>query len=368
MMRSSVLLPLALVLAACPRPEPGSPDAAAASDAAGAADADGPGNTRSYRMGIATFIPANYPDSTPQDYADYQVSLPSYGELFNVQVGWDQDHGDDDIPDVVELAYAWTAGTEVTVYVGIGAEVGALTPGERAVYWQTIGDDFRRTALAIAAAYQPRYLALGIECNRWFAVDEAAFGEFVTVYRDTYDAIKAAHPEVLVGNGFQLDYMRGGGALTGMVNDPHWQVLDMFAGKIDFIGISAYPWLDFADPAEIPDDYFTEISGHLAAPIIISETGWPSEGPFVMESSQEAQVRYLQRMLEVTEGVDLRGFIYGLPFDADLTEVFGTPVFNYLGLAENDGTPKLLWQEWQALRELEVFPTGFPARGRLGRE
>jgi hypothetical protein len=89
----------------------------------------------------------------------------------------------------------------------------------------------RQAAVAIAQQYQPKYLALGGEINRYYEHDPAGFDQFVTTYAGAYDAIKAISPQTLVFPVLQLEMTKGGAYLVGgsETRQPQWELLDRFA-------------------------------------------------------------------------------------------------------------------------------------------
>ena len=130
----------------------------------------------------------------------------------------------------------------------------------------------------------------------------------------------------------------------------------MFAGKVDFLAVSAYPWLGMDRPADVPATYLTDLTDRLDVPLLVSETGWPSDSTLVATATEQAQVDYVCRLIDVASQVDLVGIVYGLPFDGDFAGIFGTPVFDHLGLARADGTPKLVGALWDELRAVPRAP------------
>lgn len=309
--------------------------------------------SRSFQLGIAFAL---HPDRLTDGDAltAFVDSIPSYGELFGAQTGWDVNPDGDGVPISITLALTWTDGAPTVVYAAIGAESEAVAPGEVDNYWQTNAAAFEATALAIVNTYHPRYLSLGIESNRWHVKSATAFAQLASVHRATYDAIKAADANVAVGAGIQLDYMRADAELTGLSLTPHFDVLAMFADKVDFLAVSAYPWLGMDSPAEIPDTYLSDLTDQLAVPLLITETGWPSGGGFVATASEQAQLDYVCRLVTLSTTTELAGIIYGLPYDGDFAAIFGTPVFDTLGMHTSDGTAKPLRNLWSQLRAVPL--------------
>jgi len=65
------------------------------------------------------------------------------------------------------------------------------------------------------------------------------------------------------------------------------------------LGISSYPYLGFASPAEIPSNYYAQlITGH-SLPVFVSEGGWTSMGihggGLSVESSPAIQEAYIRK-------------------------------------------------------------------------
>jgi len=67
---------------------------------------------------------------------------------------------------------------------------------------------FKEVALAITQTYKPKYLILGVEVNTFYLKRPNEFPSFLTLYAETYDAIKIVSPDTKVFVTFQLEQMK----------------------------------------------------------------------------------------------------------------------------------------------------------------
>ncbi len=311
-----------------------------------------PIEARSFSIGTAGFVPRNWPNPVEDDWQDLFARLPDYGERFGVHVAWDADLTAEHIPTQVDLAYTVTAGTGTVPYIALGFEPDAMTQQEADTYFEVNGDAFREVAVAIAATHRPEILLLGVESNRYFEKSEQGYEDFIAVYAEAYDAIKAVSPGTLVATNLQYETMIGAAFLTGEPHEEHLYLIERFGERLDLITITTYPWLDFNRPADVPVNYFDALRAYTDRPLMITETGWPSEeiaAPMV-ETSEQAQIDYLLRLLTITRDESVEALIWVFPHDPNTEAASG--VFNHVSLRENDGTAKSAYAYWQALRSL----------------
>lgn len=102
------------------------------------------------------------------------------------------------------------------------------------------------------------------------------------------------------------------------------------------------PGLDFTDPADIPDDYFSSIAEQFGLPLASTEMGWPSEpievaGAEAYGDTNEEQLAFLERFGVLIEGLDVRLALWAIPNDVG---IFEAPPFESVAIRANDGTPK----------------------------
>lgn len=306
------------------------------------------------RFGVAGLIPPNYPDATSDDWQALFEGFADTGELAGVYQDWSENPGG--VPEPVAVVYQVTAGKGLEVVVGIGAK--RDLPGGGVEPTLDYHDPARRqqfieTILAVVRQYDVAYLLVDTEVNRLWMADPAAFDGFVALYGEVYDVVKAESPETKVFTGFQYEMLRGDAFLAGGsdTREPQWELVDRFAGKLDLLGLTSYPYFDYGDPAEIPADYYSEAAERYGLPLAITELGWPSRplrtAPDSAYGGTEAeQAAFVQRFGELIAGVPVEMVLWAFPHDAGQA----VPVaFESVSLRANDGSPKPALREWQLL-------------------
>jgi hypothetical protein len=305
---------------------------------------------RAWPIGTAGLIPRNWPEPSAQDWGDLFQTLPAYGELYGIHTPWDGDLKDEIPVQVVHVFGNLGTDSGVEPYVLLGFSE-ALSPAQVATFAQDHGDAFRETAVRIADRYRPGIMLLGNELN-FTAYEKSAAGyeAFVDLITEIRTAIREAHPDILVGAVLQTEMLLGNAGRTGVKREDVTHIIDRLAPRIDVLGLTLFPFLDYDEPSEIPDDYLAPLRAHTDLPFLITETGWPSEPVAGIHGSPQAQIDYLKRLLELLRDEKLAGLMWAFPHDVGVH----TPgkLYNSVSLLQNDGTPKAAWSHWQALREL----------------
>ena len=255
--------------------------------------------------------------------------------------------------DWIELGRT-SGGPEVVTTLSIQYE---LTPVVEAQFFsqssgallRPLNDSTRRlyvdTAATFAERHKPKYLAFGIEVNVLYEKSPAEFDDFVQLFGEVFDAVKAKSPDTKVFTIFQLERMKGlNGGLFGGVNDPskaQWHLLGKL-NKTDLIAFTTYPGLIYRTPSEIPASYYSEIRSHTSKPIAFTEIGWHSEAsPAGWESSESEQAEFVTRFFALTKGLNKEMVVWSFLYDQATIEPFRS-----MGLLRNDGTPRPAWNAW----------------------
>ncbi|MCL5094049.1 MAG: glycosyl hydrolase 53 family protein [Patescibacteria group bacterium] len=210
-------------------------------------------------------------------------------------------------------------------------------------------ESYKESAANFAQKYRPKYLGLGIEVNVLSEKSPPDFDKFVSLFNESYDAIKTVSPNTKIFTVFQLEKMKGlSGGLFGGVNDEtknEWPLLEKFQ-KSDIIAFTTYPSLIYKDPAEIPADYYLEIKNHTQKPIAFTEVGWPSGADILgWESSEEEQASFIQRFFELTKDLKPELAIWAFMYDQNTIEPFKT-----MGLINSKGTAKSAFEKLKNLK------------------
>lgn len=303
-----------------------------------------PISDRTFEMGTAGFVPRHYPASSDADWQDlFDRGAAAYGGIYGVHVNPAADPDTDGVPAQVALAFEQIDGVEPYVAFGHSHEEGPFTDEK--------GEALVRAAVATAARYQPRYLSLGVESNSMYVFEEESYALYVSYAREAYDQIKAVSPETLVMNNFLLDRMKGQTALTGDQVEAHWELIDLFEGKIDVVSFTVYPFLHHRRVEDIPGDYLAEVREHTDLPVVITETGWPTADLVTgVSGSDAAQADYAVELATHANGIAVEAIVWVFPHDAAFGLAGG--IFDAISLFSNDGQAKPAYEHWKAINAL----------------
>jgi hypothetical protein len=133
--------------------------------------------------------------------------------------------------------------------------------------------------------------------------------------------------------------------LFGGKNDPSINSWPLIAEikNLDFVAFTSYPCLIYKSPAEIPDEYYSEIANHTSLPVIFTEIGWFRETPTTgWESSEAEQAQFVQQFKQLTERIAPSIVIWPFLYDQDIA----TP-FKQIGLLGQESTTSLGYEAWK---------------------
>lgn len=145
-------------------------------------------------------------------------------------------------------------------------------------------------------------------------------------------------------------YLMGGSG----TRQPEWSLLDRFAGRMDLAAFTTYPFLDAALPADLPDDYYSEIATHTSEPIAFTEIGWPSAPISSAPSSAyggtpDEQASFVRRFFGLTQGLNAEAELWAFP--DDLGPGYPNAAMTSVSLRDNHGAAKPALAVWQARAE-----------------
>lgn len=205
--------------------------------------------------------------------------------------------------------------------------------------------DYVDRAARYAERFQPRFMTLGVEVDIPAVRDPDGFEAFVDLFANATAAVHAASPDTQVMLAFQLESMKGrrDGVFGEGIVDPTWELIDRFPDA-DIIAFTTYPGLIYGDPADIPDDYYAEISDRVDKPVAFIEVGWQSGeiGAAEWDSDPAEQAEAVTRILELTSELSPEPFIWSFLWDPP-----GIPPFDTMGLFDAGGEPEsAAWDAW----------------------
>ena len=231
------------------------------------------------------------------------------------------------------------------------------TPGIRSA--------FTNFALSLVREFHPRYIGLASEINTYADAHPDDFSNFVSLYREVYDAIKAESPGTQVFVTFQWDDLNNAipfDVIDGEPFQPKWEQIEIFEPQLDVWAISSYPFVVFERAADIPQDYYTPLLSRTDKPLAIAEGGVNSRPIGQFPGTPQDQIDHLnaintqlgdrlafwiQLVLFDINAEFYRDFLAenGMETTADTILWFGA-----IGLLETDGTPKPALKTWDEIR------------------
>jgi hypothetical protein len=225
---------------------------------------------------------------------------------------------------------------------------------------------FTNFALWVVRELQPRYLGLASEINTYLDAHPDDVENYMSLYADTYDQVKAEAPDTQVFVTFQwddLNNMFASAAEGRPAGQTNWDQVEAFEPRLDLWVISSYPYFVFPTGAEIPDDYYTPLLTRTKKPLAMAEGGWSSQPIGPAPGDTQSQVDYLQAIHDQL-GERLSFWVYLILNDLNMDSVGAAMqeqglsdrdaetlgFFVSTGLREWDGTPKPALEIWDGFR------------------
>lgn len=210
---------------------------------------------------------------------------------------------------------------------------------------------YKNYAVRMAKDYQPDWLALGSEVNTYLDKHPADAVNWLSLYSETYDLVKAVSSRSRVTATIQFEKWNGLADGRPAAN-LDGAVLNQFLPKLDVVAISTYPSVWFKTPADIPADYYSRLKKVTTKPIIIAESGWPSAGAASFHGSPENQAAFISRLPVLAKDLNLQVWIWWFLHDWDGAGF--ADYFKTMGLNRSNGAAKPAWPAWQAVQDLRL--------------
>jgi len=245
-------------------------------------------------------------------------------------------------------------------FSGLPAEWGGAnfsTPEVRSAYMNF--------ALRVLREFKPRYLGLASEINTYGEAYPEDFQNFLSLYRETYAAIKKESPDTQVFVTFQWEQLNNLVAVEGqgVPYEIKWEQVEVFEPQLDVWAISSYPFIAFRSGSEIPANYYTPLLTRTSKPLAVAEGGFVSRQTGQIPGTPQDQVDYLNA-IHTQIGSRLDFWIYLLFSDLNIdsyakyfdqqgtskSDINTLGFFVNVGLREKDGTPKPALQIWDSFR------------------
>ena len=220
-------------------------------------------------------------------------------------------------------------------------------------------------ALRIVREFHPRYLGLASEINTYADAYPEDFYNYLSLYQDIYDTVKAESPETKIFVTFQWE------DLNNLWPQPEekdyspgkikWNQIEIFEPRLDLWVISSYPYITFDSASDIPDNYYSRLLTRTDKELAVSEGGWISQDFKHLTATVKDQEGYLNAIHRQI-GERMAFWIYLLIQDINIESyskyIEGADLetlgfFTTVGLISKGGTPKpalSLWDQFRALK------------------
>jgi hypothetical protein len=225
---------------------------------------------------------------------------------------------------------------------------------------------FTNFTLRILHEFHPHYLGLASEINTYADTHPEDFPNYLSLYKEVYNLVKAQAPETQVFVTFQWEELNNlmPSVAQGKAYAVNWSQIEVFEPCLDLWAISSYPFVIFKNGADIPSDYYSPLLARTTKPLAVAEGGYTSKpvGPFT--GTPQDQGDYLNAIHTQLGGNRLAFWIYLLINDFDLNSYAGPMnsrgqtadvntlgMFASVGLTTSDRTPKPALAVWDAFRK-----------------
>lgn len=338
-------------------------------------------DARSFSLGFTTWP---Y-DATVDAALDTEERVATHGDLYGVWVDngvpWDAALAGGPYPAAVEAELDGQAGSlpddhEILVSLGLldSSRVALATDWDgvpRTGSWETAAFDdpdvqaaYAQWALDVVDRLDPDWLNIALEASDVAASTPEQWPALESTICATYDAVKAAHPDLPVF--FSV-------ALKGPESEESDRLRAHLPGAVDctdLAAVSTYGYLfyghaDPGDPDQLPDDWLKQAREMLPGKqLAIGETAWIAERLRVDEwdldipADELDQAAYVTRMMEAAAAEDVAFIAWFSVVDYDalwagaLAEDPVGALWRDTGLYDSDlaSRPALdVWEAWRAL-------------------
>lgn len=233
------------------------------------------------------------------------------------------------------------------------AEAPELVSLGRSVTDTAIQRMYREWVYAVATKIQPDYLGLVAETNLIKALaPDSVYQAVKTMANAVAAQIGGASlpTKLFVSVQVETAWGRLGGGTTyvGIAQD-----LTDFP-FVQAIGLSSYPYLGgFAQPEDVPLNYYSRIGQDAAKPVLVVEGGWSSVSFDTLVSSPAEQARYISRQVLLLDSARAKGAFQLTFYDLDLSASPPPPgsilpLFAHLGLADSVFNAKPALAVWDS--------------------
>lgn len=212
---------------------------------------------------------------------------------------------------------------------------------------------YRNYVAAVARKLRPEYIGLAAETNLIrAAAPPALYAAVVQASNAAAADLRASGAVAAVFISVQVETAWGVLGTRGPFAGIDTDVRDFPFTQM--LGLSSYPYFAFAQPEDIPADYYVRLLAGRNLPAMVVEGGWSSAAAVPINSSPDKQARYVARHAQLLDSVNARGLIQLLFADLDLATfpqplAANLPLFASIGLTDSNFAAKPALVAWDAL-------------------
>jgi len=182
---------------------------------------------------------------------------------------------------------------DVTDGLNRSAEAPELRDLGRSITEPAVQQVYRDYVKALVSTIRPDYLGLAAETNLIrLQAPASVYSALVKMANDAAADVRAIGgtlPKLYVSVQADVAWGPPPAAYRGVETD----FADFPFNAV--LAISSYPYFSFADPDQIPLDYYTRLAGGRSLPVMVVEGGWTSAAVGSIQSSPATQARYIRR-------------------------------------------------------------------------
>lgn len=238
-----------------------------------------------------------------------------------------------------------------------GEEAPQLRKLGRSISEPAVQKVYRDYVLAVSRKLHPAILGLAAETNLTRALAPALYAAEVQAANAAAAELRAVQSPAIQLVSIQVETawgkMAGSSTFVGIGTDladfPFLQML----------GLSSYPYFAYAQPEDLPPDYYSRLLAGRGLPAMVTEGGWTSATSGSIQSTPEKQARYLPIHARLLDSINARGLIQLIFADLDLSGwpppiPPNLPLFTDIGLTDSDFHAKPALTAWDSLHSRKV--------------
>ena len=237
---------------------------------------------------------------------------------------------------------------------------------KEALNGQRVKKAFANFVLRSVEALHPDYLAIGMEANVLLSREPSKWREFKELYRDTYAAVKKAHPKLPVF--FTTDILHYKKlARDSKRADQEKEVADLMRAS-DLFAMSLYPHMSQEVPHPLPANFFDFVK-RFNKPVAVSDSGMTSRTVALktygieLAGSEAAQAQFIKALLSSAARDHYKFVVNFATTDSEKLVARLRPplddlarMWAFIGLQTSGQVPKAALAIWDSYRDMRYQP------------